>query len=85
VALPPQAGGDHHLSFRNSNQRNGSVYLANALVPKSERVTIAAQRRDPAQRELTIDYVMRGAQPASMSTWLLSGVVVALTALLIRR
>ena len=77
VVLPQQADGDHHLSFRNRDQRDGSVYLANALVPKSERVTITAQRRDPAQRELTIDYGLRGGPATSLPAWLLGGLVAA--------
>jgi len=86
ATLPHQRDGDHHLAFRNTNQRDGSVYLANALVPKSDRVTITAQRRDPAQRDLTIDYVLRAAPGASAATWLpgaLTGVAI-LAALLMR-
>jgi hypothetical protein len=46
-----QADGDHHVSFRNRNGRDGSVYLANALVPKSEsrHDHSAAARPRPAQ------------------------------------
>ena len=46
VVLPHQADGDHRLSFRNMNQRDGSVYLANALVPRSDRIVVTAQTRD---------------------------------------
>ena len=73
VALPSQADGDHQLAFRNLHQREGSVFLANALVPKSDRVTIATQRRDPTQRDLTIDYVLRGGSASSAPAWLLGG------------
>ena len=72
AVLPALVGGDHHLSFRNTNQRDGSVYLANALVPTSDRVTITAQRRDAMQRGLTIDYVLRGGSAAAGTAWLLS-------------
>jgi hypothetical protein len=86
VALPPQADGDHHIAFRNSNQRDGSVYLANALVPKSDRVTITAQRRDTAQRDLTIDYVLRSRPATSAPRWLLSALTgVAILAVLLMR
>ncbi len=71
VALPHQADGDHQLSFRNMDQRDGRVYLANALVPRSDRIAITVQRRDPAQRELTIDYVLRSGPATSAPTWLL--------------
>ena len=86
VALPRQADGDHHLSFRNLDQRDGSVYLANALVPRSSRVVITAQRRDPEQRELTIDYVLRPGAATSAPAWLLGGLagVAVLAALLMR-
>jgi hypothetical protein len=36
------------------------VYLANALVPDSDRVTVAVQRRDVDQRDLLVDYTLRG-------------------------
>jgi len=86
VALPHHVAGDHQLSFRNTNQREGSVYLANALVPNSNRVTITAQRRDPAQRTLTIDYALRPGPAPSSPTWPLGalGVVAVLAALLTR-
>lgn len=87
MALPDQAAGDHHLSFRSTDPREGRVYLANALVPVSHRILITAQRRDPAQRSLTIDYVLRPVPPATaMLTWLLCGLtgVAVLTALLMR-
>jgi len=73
VALAQEADGDHQLSFRNMDQRDGSVYLANALAPRSSRIVITAQRRDQAQRELTIDYVLRPRQAASTPVWLLGG------------
>jgi hypothetical protein len=69
VALPPQAGGDHQLSFRNLDPRDGSVYLANALVPRSDRIVITAQRRDTTQRDLTIDYVLRPEPATVLSLW----------------
>jgi hypothetical protein len=86
VALAPEADGDHQLSFRNMDQRDGSVYLANALAPRSSRIVITAQRRDQAQRELTIDYVLRPRRAASAPMWLLGGLagVAVLAALLMR-
>jgi hypothetical protein len=55
-ALPRLAAGSHRLVFLNGYRRDVSVYLANALVPMSQRVAIAGQARDADQRELTIDY-----------------------------
>jgi hypothetical protein len=86
VALPDQVDGDHRLAFRHMDQRDGSVYLANALVPRSDRILITAQRRDPAQRDLTIDYVLRPGSATSILTWLLGGLtgVAVMAALLMR-
>jgi hypothetical protein len=86
VVLPHQADGDHQLSFRNMDQRDGTVFLANALIPRSDRIVIATQRRDPAQRNLTIDYVLRPEPATSAPTWLLAGLTgaAALAALLMR-
>jgi hypothetical protein len=87
IVLPHQADGDHQLSFRNTNHRDGSVYLANALVPKSDRVTITAQRRDPAQRDLTIEYVLRSRPAVPAPAWLPGALtsVAILAALLMRQ
>jgi hypothetical protein len=86
VVLPRQEEGHHQLSLRHQDPRDGSVYLANALVPASGRVTITAQRRDATQSELTIDYVLQTESAASLPTWLLGGLlgVAVLAALLIR-
>jgi hypothetical protein len=48
--------GRHVLTYVNGYRPDKSVYLANALVPSDRRVTIATQRRDPAQHELTLEY-----------------------------
>ena len=53
------AAGDHRLLFLNAHHADFSAYLANALVPEGARVEVIAQRRDPAQRQLEIDYVLR--------------------------
>jgi hypothetical protein len=75
--LPRLSGGVHHLFFRNGHHSDRSVYLANALVPASDRVSVTAQRRDGNQTELTIDYVLRAAPPRPPAAWLLVGLVVA--------
>lgn len=72
--------GAHQLFFRNAHLEQQSVYLANALVPESVRVSVAAQRRDGDQSELTVDYSIQPEWPAS--GWLL--VCVTATVLLIR-
>ena len=63
-ATPPattRTAGRHQLFFRNTHAAAQSVYLANALVPEDDRVSVTAQRRDGDQSELTIDYAVRDA------------------------
>ncbi len=59
--VPPLAEGLHHLRFRNQYRGDAGVYLANALVPATDRVVVAAQHRDVDQRDLVVDYNLRGA------------------------
>jgi hypothetical protein len=80
ATLPRLSIGFHQLLFRNRHHRDRAVYLANALVPDSDEVAVTAQRRDGDQRELIIDYVVRGA-PATSTTGLLFGGIAAATAL----
>jgi len=61
--MPRLDDGLHHLRYRNAYRSDIGVYLANALVPASDRVTVSAQRRDIDQRNLVIDYRLSG-QPA---------------------
>jgi len=72
--------GPHQLLFRNRHDPDRSVYLANALVPDSDKVAVTAQRRDVDQRELIIDYVVAAA-PATSTAMLLLGTVAAAMAL----
>ena len=87
AALPHLSTGPHQLLFRNRHHPDRSVYLANALVPRSSDVAVTAQRRDGDQTELIIDYVLRAAPSSISGVWLLSVVTVALvlSVLLIRR
>jgi nickel/cobalt exporter len=71
-ALPRLAAGNHRLEFQNGYRRDISVYLANALVPVSERVAIAGQARDADQRALTIDYDLGAETAAAPSTWVVA-------------
>lgn len=60
VATIPHTGrGVHRLRVRNGHRPDIGVYLANALVPASDRVTVTAQLRDYEQRELTVEYALR--------------------------
>lgn len=59
AALPDLGAGAHRLRYRNAHRVDIGAYLANGLVPASDRISISSQQRDPYQRELTIDYVLR--------------------------
>ena len=84
--LPRLTAGFHQLLFRNRHHPDRSVYLANALVPSTDRVGVTAQRRDADQRELTIDYVVHPAPTSHMTLIISGGIAVAamLSALLMR-
>ncbi len=58
ASLPALGAGSHRLRYRNAHRPDISVYLANALVPASDRVAIGAQRRDAGQRDVTIEYAL---------------------------
>jgi hypothetical protein len=58
AAVPAAGSGGHVLTFVNSHHSESSVYLANALVPANDRITIANQRRDPGQHLLTLEYAV---------------------------
>ena len=55
----PSAAGSHRLSFRNANVAHGAVYLANALVPEDERVSITGMTHAVDQSGLTVVYMVR--------------------------
>jgi hypothetical protein len=48
--------GRHELAFLNGHAAASSVYLVNALLPSDQRIQISSQRRDVAQRGVTLDY-----------------------------
>jgi hypothetical protein len=76
--LPSLASGRHALFFRNVHRSDIGVYLVNALVPADERIAIGRQRRDPLQREVTIDFRVTGAaRPAGKFVSAVAGVLVA--------
>src|SRR5205085_8472657 len=76
ATFPPASSGVHQLLFRNRHHPDRSVYLANALVPETNQVSVTAQRRDRDQTELTIDYLVRAAPAKPRSAWLV-GIVAA--------
>ena len=78
ASMPHLADGLHHLRYRNAYRSEIGVYLANALVPASDRVTIAAQRRDVDQRDLVVDYMLRGQSTTTIRGALSFGITGAL-------
>lgn len=77
--LPALAAGAHQIFFLNAHRADIGVYLANALVPASPRIAIAAQRRDVAQREITIDYALTASPVTGGRTLLPLGALVVLS------
>ena len=69
--------GAHQVFLRNTHQRHQSVYLANALVPETARVTVLDQRRDERQTELTIDYSVHADTVVPNAGWVLAGLPIA--------
>ena len=85
VALPPLAPGTHRLRFRNAHHADIGVYLANVLVPVTDRIAVTAQERDVDQRDFTVDYDLKPAAPSRARHQLLvalGGAVAALAVLL---
>ncbi len=84
AALPALPAGAHHLTYHNTHHRDIGVYLANALLPDTDRIAIGAQRRGLDQRDLTIDYVLR--DESSARVWLIASfaAVAMLAAFLLR-
>jgi hypothetical protein len=87
IAVPAAVDGDHHVTFRNSYRRDVGAYLANALAPGIDRVSVTSQRRDVDQRQVTIDYVVRGGASPLPPIWMFGilGAVAVAAARLTRR
>jgi hypothetical protein len=68
--LPP---GAHQLFFSNAHLRTQSVYLANALVPGSSRVSVTGQHRAGDQSELRIAYTVGPEALDLRPAWILLG------------
>ena len=79
AALPFLSPGAHRLFFRNDNAATGSIFLANALVPESDRVGVTGQERDFDQRQLTVAFELRDGQPSRFN-WAWLGFVCVLPA-----
>jgi hypothetical protein len=78
VAISSQAAGRHQVSFSNRYRGDVSVYLANALVPESDRIAVSAQRHSAEQRDIVIEYTVSADTPTVPWSWLLALAAVAL-------
>lgn len=74
TATLPRVVGLHHLSYVNGHSPDMSVYLANALIPPSDRVQIIEQHRDVLQRSFTVEYRVTGNQTLSRVGWSLAAI-----------
>jgi hypothetical protein len=85
AALAAPAIGAHRLRFRNRHDPARSVYLANALVPRSDAVAVTGQMRDGVQSELTIEYSVRERGAVFPAAWVLAGGVTVAVLIAARR
>jgi hypothetical protein len=85
AAVPDTPPGSHRLVFRNAHLAGHSAYLANALVPESDRVAVTAQRRDRDQTEVTIEYRVDGGPKAGTLAWVVGGLAGAVLLVRTRR
>jgi len=85
ATVPDLSPGSHRLLFRNAHLAGHSAYLANALVPESDRVAVTAQRRDRDQSELTIEYRVQGGPAAAALAWIFGSVAGAVLLVRARR
>jgi hypothetical protein len=74
--LAVRASGRHLLELTNTHLADQSVYMANALLPETDQVTILRQERDPRQQTFRLRYETRPAG-ASVAWLLLTGVWLA--------
>jgi len=84
VAVPTLSAGVHQVVFRNRYRGDVSVYLANALVPASDRVAITAQHHSAEQRELMIDYKLHAETTTPPWPWIAAAAVLALALVVVR-
>jgi len=74
--------GRHWLFYQNNHKPDLGAYLVNPLVPASREIEITQQRRDPAQRELRLDFEVRSSTATPDSSPTLVAIVLSLSALI---
>jgi hypothetical protein len=70
--------------FVNNHHPDGSVYLANALVSVAPGIDVVAQTRDVRQREIRVDYEVRGTSGFPLA-WSLVATVMLATLVVFRK
>jgi hypothetical protein len=80
----PHGLGRHRVRVSNLHRPDGSVYLANALLPQTPGVRILEQRRDIRQQTFALEYEVRAVGGASQLMWLF-GAGASLTSLVVSR
>ena len=88
AALPPLAPGTHHLRFTNGHHQDIGVYLANVVVPASDRIAVIAQDRSVDQRRFTVTYEVKAEQRSAAlgrALLLLLAAIAAAAAMFLRR
>jgi nickel/cobalt transporter (NicO) family protein len=78
ISVPPLEAGGHRIRYRNDHHPEMAVYLANALAPRSERISVQAQRRSEDQRDIVIEYVLDGARASKPVWWSVPGLAAVL-------
>ena len=69
AVLPRLSSGAHRLQYRNAHRADIGVYLANAMMPATDRIVVNTQHRDVDQREVVIDYELRTGTAVPLSPW----------------
>ena len=88
AALPPLAPGTHHLRFTNAHHQDIGVYLANVVVPASDRIAVIAQDRSADQRRFTVTYELKAEQRSAAvvrALLLLLAALAAAAAMVVKR
>jgi hypothetical protein len=75
--------GRHRVVLTNLNRPQGSVYLANVLVPQTPAIRILGQWRDASQQTFTLEYELSAVE-SSQLMWLV-GAGASLTSLVVSR
>jgi hypothetical protein len=76
TAATTLAAGPHELVFENRHRSAQSVYIANALLPDIDAITIGRQQRDARQQVLTLDFHVARQSPSF--AWLTGGAALLL-------